>query len=467
MTVPAQTYRVFSLPYAINCTQRYFSYIAEHFASPVLLQSDALAQAIDRRGRFDILAAEPDFSVALHPSVVHMIGDVPEGYRHLAGLSPVQITAELLNSQSSASSQRDEVLPFIGGFIGYLSYDYGRLVQGIVDVNDINPADLPLAQWRYYSWSIIIDHVLATCSLVVNERLPDTFADELLTQLSELPDKPIQPLKPPAFEAVQSQASYLAAVNRIKDYIRAGDCYQVNYAQCFRAQSSVPALDYYWHLQQQSPAPFAAFYTISEQASILSFSPERFVALSAHGRLLTQPIKGTVGRSIDAEIDRELALQLQQDEKNRAENVMIVDLLRNDFGRIAAIGSVAVSKLFELQSFSNVHHLVSTIEADLAPEYTVASIWQHCFPGGSITGAPKKRAMEIIDELESVPRSVYCGSIIYVSDCGNSDSNILIRTILQQNDKLYCWGGGGIVYDSTAESEYQESLTKINRLINS
>ncbi|WP_372748752.1 anthranilate synthase component I family protein, partial [Litorivivens sp.] len=181
----------------------------------------------------------------------------------------------------------------------------------------------------------------------------------------------------------------------------------------------------------------------------------------------TAPIKGTAPRSPIPERDRELAETLAQSEKDRAENLMIVDLLRNDIGRCCEPGSIRVEKLFELQSFQTVHHLVSTISGRLASRYSTLDLLAACFPGGSITGAPKRRAMEIIHELEPHDRSIYCGSIAYIDLNGNMDSNIAIRTLLCEDDKIYCWSGGGIVADSEVEAEFEETWNKVGVLLES
>ncbi len=179
----------------------------------------------------------------------------------------------------------------------------------------------------------------------------------------------------------------------------------------------------------------------------------------------TRPIKGTIARGRDSDEDRALARQLLDSEKDRAENLMIVDLLRNDLSRNCGPGSVRVPELFKLESYANVHHLVSTVTGRLAPGRTPLDLLRDAFPGGSITGAPKRRAMEIIDELESRPREIYCGSIGYISACGAMDTSIAIRTLLARDDRLYCWGGGGIVADSDPEQEYAEALQKVNVLM--
>ena len=197
---------------------------------------------------------------------------------------------------------------------------------------------------------------------------------------------------------------------------------------------------------------------------MLSTSPERFISLN-NGQVETKPIKGTIRRSVFAYEDKALAGQLLESEKDRAENLMIVDLLRNDIGKNCEIGSVAVPKLFALETFATVHHLVSTVTGRLARGRHALDLLRDCFPGGSITGAPKLRAIQIIEELEPHRRSVYCGAIGYVGFDGNMDTNIAIRTLVQHGGEVRCWAGGGIVADSDMESEYRECFAKIASLL--
>lgn len=198
-----------------------------------------------------------------------------------------------------------------------------------------------------------------------------------------------------------------------------------------------------------------------EEQAVLSFSPERFLQVK-NKKVLTHPIKGTRARFKDKAKDDNALRELKTSCKDKAENLMIVDLLRNDFGKVCRTGSIRVDALFEPQSFANVHHLVSSVSGELEPSNNAFDLLNACFPGGSITGAPKLRAMEIIAEVENMPRSVYCGCIAWVSSNGNMDSNIAIRTLVRDHDQIYCWGGGGIVSDSEPQLEYQESLDKIS-----
>jgi len=211
------------------------------------------------------------------------------------------------------------------------------------------------------------------------------------------------------------------------------------------------------------PSPYSAYLDWQDKA-VICLSPERFLKV-ARNQVEARPIKGTIARGRSVDEDQDNAVQLLNSGKDRAENLMIVDLLRNDLGTVCQPGSIRVPKLFELESFANVHHLVSTVTGTLRPGQTPLDLLARSFPGGSITGAPKKRAMEIIEETESCRRNLYCGSVGYISATGRMDTNIAIRTLLADNGRLHCWGGGGIVSDSEAESEYRESITKVASLM--
>ncbi|RZK97799.1 MAG: aminodeoxychorismate synthase component I, partial [Pedobacter sp.] len=254
---------------------------------------------------------------------------------------------------------------------------------------------------------------------------------------------------------------YCLAIQKIQSYILAGDCYQVNFAQRFSTEFEGDTLVAYLQLRDSLPSPFSAYIELASGA-ILSLSPERFIKLEKN-RAETKPIKGTIARGKTPAEDSANANILSGSLKDRAENLMIVDLLRNDLSKTCT--NVKVPELFSLQSFANVHHLVSTVTGTLQQGYTALDLFATSFPGGSITGAPKIRAMEIIEELEPVRRSVYCGSVGYISACGNMDTNIAIRTLVCDQHKIHCWGGGGIVADSKADNEYQESIAKVSVLL--
>jgi para-aminobenzoate synthetase component 1 len=255
-----------------------------------------------------------------------------------------------------------------------------------------------------------------------------------------------------------TREEYGQAFNKIKQYIRDGDCYQVNLSQRFSADFEGNTWSAYLQLRNVNPAPYAAYLNLPSGA-VLSSSPERFLRVSGN-QVETKPIKGTIRRSVFAYEDKELAVCLLESEKDRAENLMIVDLLRNDISKSCEAGSVVVPKLFALETYATVHHLVSTITGRLAKNKHALDLFRGCFPGGSITGAPKLRSMEIIEELEPHRRSIYCGSIIHIGFDGNMDSNICIRTLTKYKDKLYFNAGGGIVWDSRVDAEYKECFDK-------
>lgn len=262
----------------------------------------------------------------------------------------------------------------------------------------------------------------------------------------------------------QTEAEYQASIAAIRDYLHAGDCYQVNLAQALQAPFQGDPLAGWQRLVRAHPAPFAG-YLEWEGGALLSASPERFLAIR-NGRVITEPIKGTRPRGKTEAEDRRLAEELSHSAKDHAENLMIVDLLRNDLGRVCRPGSIRVPELAELYRYSNVQHLVSRVTGELRESVQPLEALLTCFPGGSITGAPKKRAMEIIAELEPVPRGFYCGSMFWQTDDGDFDSNILIRTLQAGADgSLSCHGGGGIVVDSDPQAEYEETLFKVRALM--
>jgi para-aminobenzoate synthetase component 1 len=257
---------------------------------------------------------------------------------------------------------------------------------------------------------------------------------------------------------------YLAAVTRVRDYIVAGDIFQANLSQRFEAPLAESPWSLYRRLRTRNPAPFAAFLDFPE-ALVLSASPERFLRLTGAREVETRPIKGTRPRGMGPEHDAALGRALSESAKDRAENLMIVDLLRNDLSRVCGPGTVRVPELFALERHPTVHHLVSTVVGTLAPGATVVDLVRAAFPGGSITGAPKVRAMEIIAELEPSRRGVYCGSVGYWSVTGELDTSIAIRTCVAVGDRVYFSAGGGIVADSDPEQEYRETLDKARGII--
>ena len=238
----------------------------------------------------------------------------------------------------------------------------------------------------------------------------------------------------------------------------------MNYTQRFSSHYQGDAWQAYVSLRERCPTPFASFIRVSEQQAIVSMSPERFLQVQQR-QVEARPIKGTRARGATSAEDLALASELLASEKDRAENLMIVDLLRNDLGRYCSTGSIQVPELFALESYPNVHHMVSSVTGSLAADYDALDLLFGSFPGGSITGAPKRRAMQIIAELEASVRSIYCGSIFYLDSRGEMDSSITIRSLLANQGEISCWGGGGIVYGSNPADEYQESLQKVQLLM--
>ncbi len=265
------------------------------------------------------------------------------------------------------------------------------------------------------------------------------------------------------WQSNMTREQYGEKFRQVQEYLHSGDCYQVNLAQRFHATYSGDEWQAFLQLNQANRAPFSAFLRL-EQGAILSLSPERFI-LCDNSEIQTRPIKGTLPRLPDPQEDSKQAEKLANSAKDRAENLMIVDLMRNDIGRVAVAGSVKVPELFVVEPFPAVHHLVSTITAQLPEQLHASDLLRAAFPGGSITGAPKVRAMEIIDELEPHRRNAWCGSIGYLSFCGNMDTSITIRTLTAINGQIYCSAGGGIVADSQEEAEYQETFDKVNKIL--
>ncbi|EOC1796043.1 aminodeoxychorismate synthase component 1 [Vibrio fluvialis] len=403
--------------------------------------------------RFDILVAHPIVTLTT-------FGDETE-VREPSGVTlsqddPFELLATLQQHYLPALQYSDD-LPFIGGVLGYFAYDLGRRVERLPSLaeHDLTAPDMAVG---LYEWAIVVDHQLKTAR-VIGQNIEN--AESLLADGNQ---KPLMPFAlSSSWQSNMTPNSYREKFTQVQEYLLSGDCYQINLAQRFQAHYQGSEWLAYLKLEQFNLAPFSAFIR-TEQGAILSVSPERF--LQVKDRIIeTKPIKGTRPRSDDPVVDAANAAELAQAEKDQAENLMIVDLLRNDIGRVAKPGSVHVPKLFDIESFPAVHHLVSTIRAELDSQYDCADLLRACFPGGSITGAPKVRAMEIIEELEPHRRSAYCGSIGYISRHGRMDTSITIRTLVAQNQQLYAWAGGGVVADSQCEAEYQETLDKLSRIL--
>jgi para-aminobenzoate synthetase component 1 len=417
---------------------------------PALLDSGG---ARHRDGRYDILVAQP-LDVRL-PTLAERPTEAQarQFFDELA-----QFHRQYYGDIGRAAQD----VPFCGGIVGYLGYGLGNALEGITPRPD--PL-IPLAQLRAYDWCVVQDHLRRRSVLACLPTLSPSSRRDILARLRDGSQSKTTPfaLTGP-FRSNLSRADYGAAFEQIQEYILAGDCYQVNLTQRFSSAYSGDPWQAYRHLRDVAGAPFSAYIATPDNGAILSLSPERFIALDGR-RVETSPIKGTRPRHSDSEADRQARRELFESEKDRAENLMIVDLLRNDLGRSCVPGSIRVDRLFDIQSFATVHHMVSTISGELRGDRNAWDLLRDSFPGGSITGAPKRRSMEIIHELEPHQRSIYCGAVLYVSADGRMDSNIAIRTFLCRDGDIHCWGGGGIVADSRQDEEYQETLDKVGRLL--
>jgi len=409
---------------------------------PSLLISAANEKDLDPSNRFSFFCANPSQSKVFYSQ------------------KELRTWQAELKIDTSAKSE----IPFHSGWLGYYSYP-----------SSISSSHKSIiAEFNYYPWCICFDHFNSTLHLLGNVTKDATEFFELLLgekAFSQLGEGDIDNNKDAAtkfscsnFSPAWKKQDYRQAFNKVQNYLKAGDCYQINLTHPYNSTYKGQASSLLCPLLEQLQPNFAGYFQ-GQDVELISLSPERFISIDPSGRLEAKPIKGTIKRSPDTKTDQLLIEELSSSPKNQAENLMIVDLLRNDLSMSATSGSVKVEKLFELESHPNVHHLVSTISAQLKPEIKPAAAIAQAFPGGSITGAPKVRAMEIIEELEAQPRSLYCGSLGYYSDSGHCDFNILIRNLEFRENTITCWGGGGITVDSECDDEYEESITKIQSIM--
>ncbi|MEO6974870.1 MAG: anthranilate synthase component I family protein [Gallionella sp.] len=478
------------IPYRIDAAQ-YYSALAD-LPWAIWLDSGGMA-------RYDIITAYPQRTLVLNEGSAD--GD------------PFALLRDELGEQAEPVAD----VPFAGGALGYWGYDLMSRTAGIPDAGR-DAKHLPDMAIGIYDWALVLDHQQHTARLVSHRRFAETaqLLPKILARLRDSPALPTDDFR--VHGEITSNftgAGYASAFASVQGYLKSGDCYQINLAQRFSAVASGDALGAYLTLRSLSPAPYSAFLNLP-QVQILCASPECFLRVQNRS-VETRPIKGTRPRSCDAQQDIRLAEELYNHPKDRAENLMIVDLLRNDLGKSCVPGSVQVPKLFEVESFASVHHLVSTVAGKLAAGKDALHVLRDSFPGGSVTGAPKLRAMQIIGLLEPHRRGVYCGSIGYVGFDGNMDSNIVIRTLVYggcdradgslrssgepaglplagallakpadcgnsrapdislkpdsrsiiggRSGIIRCWAGGGIVADSEEKSEYQETLDKASAML--
>lgn len=420
---------------------------------------------------FDILVWQPEVTLSTYGDKTH-IHCKKNNEIEISEDDPLLLLENVQQQVLEKLANSEYKLPFIGGALGYFSYDLGRRFEKLPSKAE-QDIDLPEMAVGIYAQAIIFDHKSKQFFLICQEdkrQAITLFLQQIINDKKTNIDKQRSFTLTSNWQSNMNKASYIEKFNQVQDYLYSGDCYQINLTQRFTANYQGDEFQAYIALRSENKAPFSAFIRL-ENAAILSVSPERFLQLS-QGKVQSKPIKGTMPRSENKHQDEKNAQQLVNSTKDRAENVMIVDLLRNDISKVCKANSVVVPKLFDIESFPAVHHLVSTVEGQLADHHNACDLLRGAFPGGSITGAPKIRAMEIIEQLEPHRRSVYCGSIGYISNCGTMDTSITIRTLICQKDKIkndqgaiYCSAGGGLVADSVATSEYQETFDKVKRIL--
>ena len=427
-------------------------------------------------GRYSFLSADPTAVVRSKGNDVQVL---EAGAWREAAADALEVARGWLREMASEAAPG--LPPFQGGVAGYVGYDYGAVLERL-PATRYDDLALPDVVFGRYDWVIAWDHQAGAAWLIsrggserrrmVLERLAS--AERRPASREPAPEPWPRGAPAPAYpsdagvdiklRSTFTHRGYLDAVAKVREYIVAGDIFQANLSQRFQTPLKEPPFDLYRRLRRRNPAPFAAYLGF-DQVTVLSASPERFLRLDPDGQVETRPIKGTRPRGLGPMHDAALGRALAESGKDRAENVMIVDLLRNDLSRVCRPGSVRVPELFALEQHPTVHHLVSTVLGDLEPGTDAVALIRAAFPGGSITGAPKVRAMEIIAELEPTRRGVYCGSIGYLSATGAMDTSIVIRTFVLRDGELYFQAGGGIVADSDPELEYRETLDKAAGLI--
>ena len=419
-------------------------------------------------GRYSFIGSDPFLVLRSRGKEVLLIRD---GVKESKRGNPFDVVGELLAIYSLDGCSAG--IPFVGGAVGYFSYDLCHFIEYLPStaVDDLN---LPECYLAFYDTVIAFDHLAGRTYLVstgfpeLDEKKRRQRAGERLKEmkgkmLNKPPIvRPSVPIEDMVLKSNFSHKEYLKAVAAAREYICAGDIFQVNLSQRFETDLNIPPCELYQRLRKINPAPFAGYLGF-DGVSVVSASPERFLRVQGDW-VETRPIKGTRPRGKSVAENKALADELLSSVKDRAENVMIVDLERNDIGRVCRYGTVEVTELAILETYPTVFHLTSTVKGRLCPGKNRIDLLKATFPGGSITGAPKVRAMEIIDELEPTRRSVYTGSIGYLSFSGEMDLNIVIRTFLVKGERAYFQVGGGIVYDSEPEAEYEETLDKAKAL---
>jgi len=428
----------------------------------------------EKLGRYSFIGSDPFLVLSSRGSEVVITRGVET---ERLNANPFDVLGDLLEKYRLDSSASP--VPFAGGGVGYLSYDLCHFIERLPGTA-VDDLELPECYLSFYDLVLAFDN-LESRAYIVSTGFPELEEDRRTARakqrLDETRDKlagapPLITEELPVPGAASGQVAlkggfthreYVDTVEKCRQYIINGDIFEVNLSQRFEAELSITPYELYKRLRRINPAPFAAYLGFDE-VTVVSASPERFLRVRGDW-VETRPIKGTRPRGKTPEEDKANADELVGSVKDRAENIMIVDLERNDLGRVCRYGSVKVTELAILETFPTVFHLTSTVVGQLREGKKVIDLLKATFPGGSITGAPKVRSMEIIDELEPTRRSVYTGGIGYLSFSGDLDLNIVIRTFIVKGNRAYFQAGGAVVYDSDPESEYQETLDKVKALI--
>ena len=401
-------------------------------------------------GRYDILSCNPNIKITSYGKNINVQSNNLNSSFYD---DPFEIIKKYHHTKEISKE-----FPFSKGLMGYFGYEALDSSKDSLDEKIF-----PNIAVGFYDWAVIVDHEKRESWIVYDNKnsLIDYLSTKFLSKNLSIKQDYNNIFY--NFEKNTSKEKYMADVKTIKSYIKNGDCYQVNYSQNFTCKYDAEPWNIYKDIRNINPAPYSTFFSFNDMY-IISSSPERFIS-TRNGIVETKPIKGTLKRLKDKILDDKQIDLLKNDEKNRAENLMIVDLLRNDLSKCCKLNSVKVDKLFDIESYASVHHMVSTISGELENNMNSLDILKACFPGGSITGAPKQRSMEIIKELEHRDRDIYCGSVGYLDENNTMDTNICIRTIMLEKNSLSFSAGGGIVHDSSPTDEYLESLEKVSKFL--
>lgn len=419
--------------------------------------------------RYSFMGGDPLFLIRVTDGITEVC---TSSHSKTYNENPFDVIQQVLDSyQLSSSSTAD--IPFMAGLVGYFGYEMQKYVES-VPTHRNDPVKAPEAMWMFVDQILIFDHLeqKAYLSRMItdagqveqSERQMDEIIDYLFrasqTPLAEpvLTSVHVQEYEQ-LFQQRETLPTFVEKMNKIKDYIARGDIYQACFTHQITAPFKTDPFELYRILRRVNPAPFSCYIQM-EGISILSTSPERFLKLDQHRMLESRPIKGTRPRSSEGKADQMLMQDLQTSMKDRAENVMIVDLVRNDLGKVSETGGVHVPTLLKVESYATVHQLVSIVKGQLHPDCKPMDAVKAAFPGGSMTGAPKIRALEILHQLETVARGIYSGGLGYIDLRGSFDLSMVIRTIICRQNQAYFHVGGGIVADSDPEQEYQETMDK-------